>query len=302
MSNRVIMTLVLLAGCAVGVQAAPIAFPGSGTSYVYTQNFDSALGSEWTLNGWVTPDIFPGGSTQVTGNGTAHNQVSPSSPSGLSYPATFPLPAIKPADSFANHGFASKWLVNDARTADDGTATARVEFNNLPTHSSIDLDFLLAVGDSIDTGTSNMTHYDGPKTIAIKVDGVLVWDFLFSSGGGNLAATNGIVKLVNAGNLNTYYREQWNDNAGAGPAHDGDRAAMGWTLDSAYDMGGFTTFTAIAHTADTLTVEFIHNLSSSYTDEYHGIDNVAITLNGVIPEPGALTLLALAAAALARRK
>ncbi len=61
-------------------------------------------------------------------------------------------------------------------------------------------------------------------------------------------------------------------------------------------MSGFSNFTAIPHTSDTLTIEIIHNLSSAYTDEYIAIENLGVTLNGVIPEPSTLALLAIGTA------
>lgn len=275
---------------------AAIQFPGSGTNYSYSQNFEAPLGAEWSLDGWQTLSVFWGGATQVTGTGSGNLLVQPSSPSNFTDAAfggaTFPLPAIKAPDSFTNHGAAGQWLINQARSAGLGTGTASLSFTNLPAHESIDIDFLLAAGDSIDS--------TDPTNITLRVDGVTIWEFQFTASGNNLSGP-GIVKLVGNGNLNNYYREQWN-NRTAGPTNENDRVAQSWIGDSFYDMAGFSNLTAIPHTSDTLTIEIIHNLSSAYTDEYLAIENVGVTLNGVIPEPSTLALLGIAAALLATRR
>ncbi|HPA17523.1 MAG TPA: PEP-CTERM sorting domain-containing protein [Verrucomicrobiae bacterium] len=267
-----------------------IQFPGSGTNYSYSQNFDSALGAEWTLDGWQTVGIFSGGATQVTATGTGNLLVQPSSPGNFTDTAfggaTFPLPAIKTPDSFTNHGASGLWLINLARSSGSGTGTATLSFTNLPAHTSIDIDFLLAAGDSIDA-----TDY---TNITLRVDGATLWQFQFSASGNNLSGP-GIVKLVGNGNLDNYYREQWANNT-AGPTNANDRFAQSWIGDSFYNMDGFSNFTAIPHTSDTLTIEIIHNLSSAYTDEYLAIENLGVTLNGVIPEPSALSLIGLGVA------
>lgn len=284
--GRVILAAALL--CPGNPVHAAIPFPGSGTNYSYAQNFDAALGAEWVLDGWQTFGVFPGGATQVTATGTGNLLVQPSNPGGFTDAAfggaTFPLPAIRAPDSFTNFGASGNWLINQARGA--GTGTATLSFTNLPAHDSIDINLLLAAGDSIDA-----TDY---TNITFRVDGATIWEFQFTASGNNLTGP-GIVKLVGNGNLDNYYREQWN-NGTAGPTNENDRVAQSWIGDSFYDMSGFSNFTAIPHTADTLTIEIIHNLSSAYTDEYIAIENFGVTLNGVIPEPSTLALLAIGTA------
>lgn len=279
-----LLAIIVASLCAIAPQSsAAIQFPGSGTNYAYNHDFNSTLGSEWTLDGWQTVNVFAGGAAQVISNGSGNLLVLPSNPGGFTDSAfggaTFPLPAIKAPDSFTNHGASGQWLINLARGA--GTGAATLSFTNLPTHESIDIDFLLAAGDSIDS--TDLTN------IILRVDGTTIWQFQFTASGNNLTGP-GIVKLVGNGNLDNYYREQWANNT-AGPTNSNDRFAQSWIGDSFYNMGGFSNFTAIPHTSDTLTIEIIHNLSSAYTDEYLAIENIGVTLNGVIPEPSTLALL-----------
>lgn len=298
-SNSILRWLTIMAALclwpSIALRAA-IQFPGTGTNYSYTHDFNSALGAEWTLDGWQTVNIFPGGATQVISNGNGNLLVMPSSPSNFTDAAfggaTFPLPAIKPPDSFTNYGATGQWLINQARSSGSGTGAATLSFTNLPLHESIDIDFLLAAGDSIDS--TDLTN------ITLRIDGTTIWQFQFTASGNNLSGP-GIVKLVGNGNLDNYYREQWN-NRTSGPTNENDRVAQSWIGDSFYDMGGFSNFTAIPHTSDTLTIEIIHNLSSTYTDEYLAIENIGVTLNGVIPEPSTLGLLGVGACLYALRR
>ncbi len=258
--------------------AAPIAFPGSGTSYIYSQNFDTALGSEWTLDGWAAQNIFTGGKTQVNSG-----DISGTAPAGVVYPL---VPKTAPSN-LTTFGFGGRFLTNNAKGTT--SATARVEFNNLPTHSSIDLGFLLAVGDSIDSVDT---------ALIIKVDGVEVFNTDFSGGGAQFnAAGTGVIKTANL-STNTYYREKWN----VGAATSDDRTTEGWTLETVYDFTNATAFNAIAHTSDTLTIEFIHGMDQTWTDEFAAFENVSISLNGVIPTPASLISLLAAAPLVMRRR
>lgn len=263
-------------GLVPGTTVGGVAFPDSG---VYSQSFDGPLGAEWTLDRWTTATVPASGAAQA---GT----ISGTPPAGV----TTPLPAIVAPGSFSSYGFSGKWLTNLARGNALGgpppRPTARLEFTNLPWHDRIDLDLLLAVGDTIDG-----TDTDGPLTI--KIDGSTVFQFRFNSGGANLAPADGIVRLTRAGgeNLTNWYWERWKPNA----VLSSDRTAEGWTLDSAYNMNDYTGF-SLPHTSSTLTIELIHELSSDHTDEYFAIDNLTMTMN-IVPEPSA-GLLALAGAAI----
>lgn len=276
-----------------GAHAAPVPFPVVGDTAVYSQDFDAPLGVEWTLDGWQVGTIPASGYTTVIGNGVNTQLVAPSNPSGLSFPATFPLPAVS-VDSYSNYGFASGWLVTNGEGVT--TRTALVEFNNLPSHNGLDLDLLLGAGNSIDGGEG---------LLVIRVDGITVFSRDFESGGRpnfGLAGT-GIVRMVDQENIDLgHYRERWNDNGGAGPFDENDRIQEGWTVASAYDLAGALDLTGVAHIGGTLTVEIIHDLNSGPFDEYFAIENFAITLNNVVPEPATMSLLAVGGLALLRRR
>ncbi|CAN5154507.1 hypothetical protein BH23VER1_BH23VER1_14340 [soil metagenome] len=271
-----------------------VAFPPSG---VYEENFDGFLGEEWFLqNAWETRPLPFGGQDSVTTSGDGGSDIIPSQPNGLfllddmDQPITFfdpPLPAIVEPSSYESLGFSGSWLYNlgvgdgteisPGVYEQQGLGIATLSFVDLPEHQSLNIGFLLGAGGSYDgTGGSAV---DGP--FELRVDG----DTVLTFSGGDLRNRSGVQTLAFAQNLVGLYREQWNDNAGAGPASEDDRFGVGWTLDSAYDLTLASDLIAIPHSADTLVVDFIHRLSSEGTDELHAIDNLTISLNDDLVSP-----------------
>ena len=265
--------------------AEPISFPAGGE---YTEDFENPLGPEWVVDFWLQDSIPLSGVPEMTGSGGASGQIQASNPSALDDlnfgGATFPLTPLKAADSYTNHGFTGSWLVSqavgDATETSPGvweqtaSGTAKLEFKDLPAHQSIDIFFKLAAFDSFDNGQNG--NLDGPFEVA--VDGATLFSHQFQGGNSNLNGP-GITPLVELANLNGLYREQWNDNAGAGPTDDGDRFSHNWTADSGYDFGAAQEFIAIPHTADTLTIDFIHGLSGTPNDEGVALEDVRVVLN-----------------------
>ena len=289
--------------------AEPIDFPESLT---YEENFDALdpefpdllafLGPEWSFiftDESVDPpfvdeveaqDIF-GWAQEFLSNSTflptetldESSFTNPLFAAGLNGGTGPDFDAIAPTVApqlLTDLGFAGGWLINEGLgdafdvNGDETlfeqrfSASARVEFQNLPEHVGIDIDFLMAAGDSIDS-TPTRNDRDGP--FEIRVDGETV----FSQFGGNFTPPAGVGVLAINANLTGSYQETWNNN----PALDeNDRAITAWRMDSAYDFSTGLALSSIDHTADTLTVEFIHRIGSFPDDEYTAIDNVAITL------------------------
>lgn len=154
-----------------------------------------------------------------------------------------------------------------------------VTLTNLPSHSSVDIDFLLAVIDSWD-GVGNPTH--GPDGLTVAIDGVPIFAEVFeNSFSGVQTYTPPIgVELARHADL-------------------GFTPVGSFFRDSAYDMGLDTTFDNIAHTASTLTISWyrhsgrqINGSSSVPVDESWAIDNVSVRLNAMnsVPEPSTLMI------------
>jgi len=193
---------------------------------------------------------------------------------------------------YSSFGFGTKMLRNNSSQP---LATI-LTLTGLASHTSIDLNFLLAIIDSWDGsgGTQN-------DRFNVRVDGTLIFSSLFANG---TPATTSFtpesgVALAAPATLFT-------DTAGPGsnPAF----------KDTAYDMGLQTSvFDGIAHTASTLTIDFfatgdddaagVDNASwSGVGDESFAIDNVEVILNGVAPEPSTLALLFLGLAGIGFKK
>ena len=295
--KKPLIPVAALAAAATGVVslADPVSFPESGK---YSADFESEPGEEWTLEAWLWEFIPEMGVEEMTGTGNGDGQVRPSS-GGLDdfefaeEGAEFPLePKVKPG-SYKTLGFSGEnWLVSagvgNATENDEGTfvqenfGTAKVEFKDLPEHKSVSIAMKIGVGGSIDAG--NNGNRDG--NFDVVVDGEVVFSHLFNSSGNNLDGVQGASTLAVNQNLTTLYREQWNDNGGAGPRDADDRFNLNWVMDSAYDIATMPSLTAIPHSADTLTVEFIQRMSSNANDEHIAIDDVEITLGSVdAPSP-----------------
>jgi len=139
------------------------------------------------------------------------------------------------------------------------------------THTSIDLNFLLAILNSWD---GNGNPY--PDFFNVKVDGVSIFmeTFADSGTGDTFVPETGVALAENAGLFTV---------TGDNP---------GW-MDAAYDMGLQTSvFDNIAHSASTITSDFFASgvAWSGGADESFALDNIEVILNGV-PEPTTMLLL-----------
>jgi hypothetical protein len=179
---------------------------------------------------------------------------------------------VEPVQGYAAiPGFSGSFLRNDI-PGDPQLATT-LALTGLPAHTSIDINFQLAIMDSWD-GTSNPSAPNniwGPDLLNVHVDGVSILSETFDNHSGSV--------------FNPSYVPSGNQTA--------DRVELGFSVfpDSAFDMGLDSTFDAIPHVANTLTIGWFASGSGwqGVTDESWAIDSVEIILNGeAIPEPSAI--------------
>jgi hypothetical protein len=165
------------------------------------------------------------------------------------------------------------------------TTATTLSLANLPTHDSVDVNFLLAIIDSWDS----INGVPAPDLFQVTIDGNMVINNTFANTSGSITQPVGL-DLV------------------PGPA------SLGFSgfVDRAYDASTDGAL-SIAHNASTLTVIFQATGAGwqGGTDESWGMDNLNVVINTVtpggpsIPEPGTLALFGLGLAGLAytrRRK
>lgn len=154
----------------------------------------------------------------------------------------------------------------DSQFARGTSITAQL--SGMPAHTSVSIDFLLAVIDSWD-GLGGAAA--GPDVFEVKVDGVTV----FSAG----------YDIFNAGDQSAVLGTQLAYNVPLG--------FSGWN-DAAYDMASVAALHGIAHSAANMTVQFLFANSQGLSDESFAIENLRISVpSNVVPEPSILALLAL---------
>ena len=144
----------------------------------------------------------------------------------------------------------------------------RLTLTGLPAHTSVDVNFLLAIIDSWD-GTGPNTFQ--PDYFNVAVDGVSVFSETFTNVGGSSQSyqpTAAGVRLTTG-------------------VFDHGFSLFPNVGDSAYNMGLEPRLHNIAHTASTLTIEWFASGAGweGGTNESWAIDNVQVVLNGVTPAP-----------------
>ncbi|HNS20587.1 MAG TPA: PEP-CTERM sorting domain-containing protein [Sedimentisphaerales bacterium] len=176
--------------------------------------------------------------------------------------------SVAATEGYSAYGFGNYYLTS-------GGGAVTLTLTGLPSHSSIDLNFLFAAIDSWDGNTSAGGTVP-PDYFNVAIDGVEIFE-------------------------ETFDFQDISDQSYVAPA-DGQlvwgvylAANTGWP-DAAYDMGVDSTFDDIAHSASTLTISWWADGDGwqGAGDESFSIDNVGIILNGpAIPAPGALLLAGL---------
>lgn len=161
------------------------------------------------------------------------------------------------------------------------TATT-LTLTGLAVHTTVNLEFLLAVIDSWDN-----------DDFFVRIDGNTVFSTRFQNSG-----NGGAQVYVPPAGVQLAYREKLGFNPGETPTDFR-------FLDSAYNMGLDPAFQNIPHTSSTMTVQWLPGngvgLWTGGTDESFAIDNVRVTINAV-PEPTSSVLLVLAGSLFAIRR
>lgn len=295
-------------------------WPG-GTSY--TTNFSEPLAPYWRFSGW-SQTTLPSPITTVTRNQSTQtlwglNQVVGDSdgfgPNGYFLnPDTgissttdtgelfaTPLTVINPPTDLAtlDPSFGGSWIQSIASQNRSGKTS--LSFENLPPHSGLDLDFVIAAFDSIDAGdwigndpdinnnpaANSLNPLGDSPNFRIVVDGVIVYENRFNTSGLISDLSDGVTELGTNLNYSAQYRENWGpDDFGSIPANANDRHAIPWASDAAYNFNALfdDNLKAIPHTADTVTIEFFHGFdlgaTSGYQDEGIAIDGFTLFLVG----------------------
>ena len=179
--------------------------------------------------------------------------------------------SVDPTEDFDTVGpFGDVFLRNNSGELEFGNTVAlrptTLTLTDLPPHSSIDVNFLLATIDTWDGTATSCGVSNGPDVFAVTIDGVTIFSETFDNshcGAQTYISPSGVelARYVNLG---------FNVGSGCcGP-------------DSAYDMGLDPVFDGIEHTSSTLTIEWtaLHKFTG-FGDESWAIDNVEIILSGV---------------------
>ncbi len=172
--------------------------------------------------------------------------------------------------------FGGNLLQNDtgAAQANPGTTPqtpTTLTLTNLPAHTSIDLNFLLAIINSWDGLALNANN--SPDFFNVRVDGVLLFHNAFE----NISATGTSQDYLPPTGVQLATRPF------ADLGFPLPNPGPGATLDGAYDLGLDPQFDNIPHTASTLTIDFFADGAGfeGGTNESWGIDNLQVTLNGL---------------------
>ncbi len=174
--------------------------------------------------------------------------------------------AVEGTQGYASYGFGQQFLRNDALGS-----PSILTLTNLPAHTAISLDLLLAAIDSWDSTNGS----PAPDFFNISVDDVPVFQATFANASGGVS-----------------YGPLLVDNAALG---------FGGYNDDAADLSTEALLHNIPHTASSVVIKFYASGDGwqGGGDESWAIDNLAVT---VVPAPGAAAMGLLGLAAMRRRR
>ena len=206
-----------------------------------------------------------------------------SSPLGLGYTIGVPFAGAsalnKPTEGFNGvGGFSGNFAYNDA-TGNPAGATS-LNLISLPTHTAIDVNFLLALIDSWDSTDGSVA----PDILNVEIDGVVVLQVTCNNASGTACYGGTAVAPMAARGFNG----SWND--------------------IGFDLGSEAALT-VPHSSSTLSIRWFASGSGwqGGIDESFAIDNLQVNLitdDIRVPEPASLALLVLGLAGIgfSRRK
>ncbi|BCG65296.1 MAG: hypothetical protein methR_P3126 [Methyloprofundus sp.] len=182
-----------------------------------------------------------------------------------------PESSVQPVQGFTAAGFSGNFLTSFSHSTSASGNTAILTLNNLPTHTSISIDGLIAIIDSWDSNDGSLGAT--PDFFNILVDGSSIFQDTYN----NASGTNNNLSLladINGGKIH--------------------RGFSGAYLDQAFDLDNSL---SIAHSSSSIQVVISGNGSGwqGGGDEAWGIDNFVLSLenNSSIPEPESIALLGL---------
>jgi len=220
--KKLLSTAVLSLSLLILLIPAPNSYAGVGSTTVFSTDFESGLPAEFV-------DVNPASEN------------------------------IEGTQGYSAFGFEDNFLRNISGLPNGPEAVnpTTLVLNNLPCHTSVDINFLAAIIDSWDGNGGS----PGPDSFHLVVDAQGIFGQVFQSASGSQTYENPATAITLA------FKQALGFNGGF--------------LDSAYNLGLDTSLDGIPHTANSITIGWFTSVPGFQggTDESWAIDNVEIILN-----------------------